>query len=60
MPYQYAIRFTTNLNTLPATPASWPCEIPGPAQAPGDVTCGVALKAIPKKKAKGNEESAWK
>ena len=28
--------------------------------APGDVTRGVALKAIPKKKAKGNEESVWK
>ena len=27
--------------------------------APGDVTRGVALRAIPKKKAKGNEESVW-
>jgi len=32
---------------------------PLPQPVPGDVTREVTLKAIPKKKVKGNEESVW-
>lgn len=51
---------TATPNSLPATPLSFPApRSPSAQTAPGDVTREVALKTIPKKKVKGNEESVW-
>src|SRR5260221_9404837 len=47
-------------NSLPASPVFFAAmRNPSVQTAPGDVTREVALKAIPKKKAKRNEESVW-
>ena len=51
---------TATPNSRPATPLSFTAtRSPSAQTAPGDVTREVALKAIPKKKVKGNEESVW-
>jgi len=47
-------------NSLPATPLSFAAtRSPSAQTAPGDVTREASLRAILKKKVKGNEESVW-
>jgi len=51
---------TATPNSLPATLLSFAAtQSPPASMAPGNITREVVLKAIPKKKVEGNEESVW-
>jgi len=51
---------STTTNSLPATLFSFVAtQSPSTQMVPGDITCEAALRAILKKKVKGNEKSMW-